>query len=133
MKSLLRNFLINLIAIIIVSKIIPAFFVGDGFLDLIKATIIFMVANVLLVPLIKILLLPLNLLTFGLFAWLANVIALYLLVKFIPTIKLFPFFFTGLNFNGFIIPSIALNSFQTAVLVSLLLGFIIHFIHWLSH
>lgn len=93
--------------------------------------LVFMVANFLLNPLMKVLLLPLNLLTMGVFAWLGNVLVLYFLTTVVPNFKLLPYQYAGLSFEGFIIPEISLSVFQVAILVSFLIGFIIHFVNWL--
>lgn len=131
MKFLLRTFSINLGALWVTSRIIPALVITGGIQGLIVGTLAFMVANLLLVPLIKILLLPLNLLTLGIFAWLSNVLALYFIVTVVPSFKLMPYNFPGANVEGFIIPAVNLSTFQAAIMVSFIIGFIIHFINWL--
>ena len=103
-KAALRNYLINLGAIWFVASILPALYISDGTLGLLKVAFVFMMVNLLLVPLIKVLLLPLNLLTFGIFAWLANVLALYAMVAIIPTFRILPFTFEGVIRGGFVIP-----------------------------
>lgn len=131
MKGLLRNYFINLGALWTVSQAIPALVINDGFKGLGLGALAFMAANIILVPLLKVLLLPLNLLTMGIFTWLSNVLALYFLMIIIPSFKLFPYYFPGLTFSGFVIPEASLTTFQVAIVVSLLMGFIIHIIQWL--
>lgn len=132
MKSLLRNFLINLGALWTTTHILPTLSITGGGVGLIKATFIFMVGNILLIPFLKLLLLPLNLLTLGLFAWLSNVLLLYFLVTAVPVFQLLPYNFLGSNINGFIIPAMNLTVFQTAILASFIIGGIIHFLTWVS-
>lgn len=133
MKPLFRSFLVNTASLWIVTQLIPALLVTDGLLGLLKGGAAFMIANLVLVPIIKVLLLPLNLLTVGLFAWLANVIALFLLIRAIPTFKLLPYHFPGATFGGITLSPMELSTFQTAILVSFLLGFLVHFLRWLIH
>lgn len=92
-----------------------------------------MAINLVLVPLLKILLLPLNLLTLGLFAWITNVLALYALTSVVSDFQLVSFNFAGANFNGFIIPAYELSPFLVAVVASFLIGLITHFLQWLTH
>lgn len=132
MKSLLRHYLINLTALWATTQIIPALVIEGGIRGLLIGSLAFMAANIFLVPLLKILLLPLNLLTLGLFAWLSNVLVLYFLVTVLPYLKLLPYNFSGANFNGFIIPPYDLSIFQAAIVVSFLIGLIIHSLSWLS-
>lgn len=130
-KALLRNLLINGFALYAATLIIPGFSFSGGFKTLFLGAMIFMVINIAIVPLLKILLLPLNLLTFGIFAWVVNVIALYLLTVVLPQFRILPYEFLGLNIFGIIIPKVALNTLHVAVITSLIIGFISHFLQWL--
>lgn len=131
MKSIVRNYLTNLGALWITTQVLPAISVVGGAKGLLIGALAFMVANILLVPLLRVLLLPLNLLTLGLFAWLSNVLALYFLVNVVPYFKVSEYVFSGANWDGFIIPSVNLSVFQVVIIASFLLGFIIHFTNWL--
>lgn len=131
MKSIIRNYLINLGALWITTQALPAISVLGGPKGLFIGGLAFMVANILLVPILKILLLPLNLLTLGLFAWLSNVLALYFLVNVVPYFKVTTYNFSGIFWQGFSIPSVEMSVFQVVIIVSFLLGFIIHFTNWL--
>lgn len=132
MKYILRNLLLNMAALLIVAHFLPGLVIEEGFKGIIIGSAAFMVANVLLNPLMKLVLLPLNLLTLGLFAWLSNVLTLYLLVTFIPTFKLIPFDYPGTSFGVITVPPFSLTTFHVAVLASLMIALIIHFTHWLT-
>lgn len=132
MKTLLRYYLINLGALWFTSHVVPGFIFDGGTLTLLKAAVIFTLINLLLVPVLKVLLLPLNLLTLGLFSWVINVLALYALVRLVPNLHLTPFYFSGFNLGGFIIPSMDLSAFWVAMLAALVIGIITHFFHWLA-
>lgn len=92
-----------------------------------------MLINMILVPLLKILLLPLNLLTLGVFAWITNVLALYALTTVVSDFQLVPYTFTGLNAGFFVIAPYELSAFLVAVVASFLIGIITHFLQWLAH
>lgn len=132
MKTLLRYFLINLASLWITTKFIPGLTYAGGVKSLFIAAVAFMVINFILVPLLKILLLPLNLLTLGLFAWVTNIVALFALTT-ISDFELLPYFYPGDTIGGFIIPPLDLSIFWVAVLASFLIGFITHLLQWLSH
>lgn len=132
MKSILRHFLINLGALWTTTQILPAISLTGGVLGLLIGALAFMIANILLVPILKILLLPLNLLTLGLFAWLSNVLALYFLVNVVPYFKVGVYNFSGIYWEGFSIPSVDLTVFQVVIVASFILGFIINFANWLT-
>jgi putative membrane protein len=132
-KVILRYFLINLASLWITTELVPGLVFTGGIKSLLIAAVVFALINVLLVPILKIVLLPLNLLTLGLFAWVTNVIALYVLTSIIPQFRLMPFAFQGFNFYGFSVPEVYLSTLWVAILASLLIGLITHFLEWLMH
>ena len=131
MKTLLRYYLINLVALWVSSTFIPGLIFSGGLSILVRAALIFMVINFLLVPVIKILLLPLNLLTLGFFAWLTNVLALFALTYIMPSFHIVSYQFPGFTYQGFSIPPVYLTPIWVAILASLLIGLLTHFLHWL--
>lgn len=133
MKTLLRYYLINVAALWVAAEIITGINLAGGPKTLIVAAAAFSVINFLVVPLIKILLLPLNLLTLGLFAWITNVLALYALTTVVSDFQLLPFYYPGANLGGFIIPAMDFSTFWVAVIASFLIGIITNFLHWVSH
>lgn len=133
MKTLLRYFLINLVSLLITTRYIPGLTYTGGVKSLIIGALAFMVINFILVPLLKILFLPLNLLTLGLFGWLINVLALYALTTIVTEFVLVPFYFTGATILGIIIPAMELTTFWVAVVASLMISLITHFLQWLVH
>lgn len=130
-KSLLKAFLINMVSLWTTTQILPSLAITDGFKGLAIASAAFMVANFILIPLLRVLLLPLNLLTVGLFSWLANVLALYFLVTIIPSFKISSYYFPGGSYYGFSFPSLDLSPFLVVIAASFLIGFIHHFLNWL--
>ena len=133
MKTLVRYFLINLVSLYLTTSLMPGLQFVGGFKGLAIGALIFMLINFLLVPLLKILFLPLNLLTVGFFAWLINVIALYALTTIASDFILVPYYFYGVNLAGLSIPAMQLTTFWVAVVASLLIGVITHFMQWLVH
>ncbi len=131
MKHLIRTYLINVGALWVTSQALPALTITGGVRGLLLGSLAFMAANLLLVPLLKVLLLPLNLLTLGVFAWLGNVLALYFLVTVMPIFKVASYDFPGMSLNGFILPQMQLSTFLVVVVSSFLIGFLIHVINWL--
>jgi uncharacterized membrane protein YvlD (DUF360 family) len=130
-KAIIRNFLINLGALWVTSQMIPSLVINGGVKELFIGSLAFMAVNLLLVPVLKVLLLPLNLLTLGLFAWLSNVLALYFLVTALPYFKLLPYQFPGATLAGISLAAVDLSTFQLAIVVSFIIGFIIQFTNWI--
>lgn len=115
------------------TQIVPGLTFSGGVRSLIVAGLVFMLINIILVPLLKIMLLPLNLLTLGVFAWITNVLALYALTAVVPEFKLIPYTFEGLQAGIINLPKVELTTFLVAVVASFLIGVITHFLQWLSH
>lgn len=133
MKTLLRYLLINLASLWIATKLIPGLTYSNDLQTLFTGAIAFAIINIILVPLIKVLLLPLNLFTLGLFAWLTNVLALYALTIWVPGFRLLPYLFPGWHSNFFTLPPLELSTFWVAVLASLSIGIVTHILQWLAH
>ncbi len=133
MKTLLRYFLINLVSLYTATRLVSGLTYTGGIKSLVIGAAAFMLINFIMVPLLKILFLPLNLLTVGLFSWLINVLALYALTTVVSDFQLLPYTFPGLYIAGFNIPATDLSPFLVAIVASLVIGVITHFLQWLVH
>lgn len=133
MKKLLRYYLINVASLWVTSQIIPGLQFSGGVRTLLVGGAAFAIINFLLVPFLKILFLPLNLLTLGIFSWLINVLALYALTTIVSGINLVPYTFEGFAAGGFSIPVTGLTTFWVAVVASFAIGVITHFLQWIAH
>lgn len=130
-KKYLRLFLINSLALWSVGKILAGINFVDGYQTIALTALVLTVANFLIKPLIKLLLLPINLLTLGSFRWLVNVIILWLTTMIIPQFQIVGFQFTGFIYNGFIIPPMFLIIFWVYFLTSLIISLITTLMLWL--
>lgn len=132
MKKLLRSVVINIFALWLTTKLVAGFGYEGGEQTLAIAAVVFGVINLLIRPLIKLLLLPINLLTLGLLGWLVNVLMLYLLTILVSKIKLEAFEFPGFSYRGFLVPTLEISRFYCAVLTSFLINIVSGFLHWLA-
>lgn len=82
------------------------------------ASLVFVIFNFILSPIIKILLLPINLLTLGLFRWLTNVLVLYLFDLIYDGISISAFDFQGYHSSLISLPAGHLGLFWVLVLGS---------------
>ncbi|MBI2022086.1 phage holin family protein [Candidatus Daviesbacteria bacterium] len=130
MKHILRIFLINLVALWFTTQLMPGLTYTGGFKSLLFGSLAIMIFNLSIIPLLKIMFLPLNLLTLGFFTWVVNVVGLYLITKILPQFEIVSYTFSGLSLNGVIFPSIELNVLYVAIISSFLVGFISHFLQW---
>lgn len=131
MKSLIRNTAINALGIFLLTSLLSGVKVEGGLFTLILGGLIFSVISFVLKPIIGIISLPLNIITFGTFSFLANALILYLLTVFIPLISVKAFVFPGYSFAGFIIPQVSLNTLFAYIVSSLILSITVSVIKWL--
>jgi len=132
MKYFIRIFLFSAFALWFVSQILPALSITGGWQTLLIAGLVLGFLTVLVVPILKILFIPINLLTFGLLSWFVHVIVIYLLTLFVPGVAVTAWTFPGWSAGGFSIPEIAFSSFVSFILVSLSVSFLVNLLHDIS-
>lgn len=132
MKNILKSVIINSTAFYIASVVVKGFQFTGGVATLIIAGLAFTLINALVKPLVSLFLLPFNLITLGLFSWIINVIMLHLLTVAVPEIKITAWQFMGINYHGFVVPSINFSSLQTLIIASFLISFTTSVLNWLA-
>lgn len=133
MKSLFRNYLFNLLALYLATSFIKGFTYTGGYKTLFTAALVFTLINFFIKPIINLFMLPLNFLSLGLLSWVVNVLMLYLLIYFLPEIRISSWYFPGISGYGFVIPSFNFTILYTYVLVSFFISLITNFLSWLCH
>jgi len=131
MKALIRHTLINLLVIYLVDACYPGFSVLHDTKTLITAAIIWLLLNKIVRPVIKLLLLPINLITLNLFSWVVGLITLFLLPLIVAGIKISPYDFPGFSYQGFSLPPFHLNLFLSFVVASTLFNLLHNGIIWI--
>ena len=124
MKSFIRSALLNAFSLYVVASFFSGLSIPQNLLDLIWAGAIFSLINLLVKPLVKLFLLPINLMTLGLFRWIANVIILLILTKVVATISISGFTTPSFNQSGFVIPSTTISLFVSYILASFFLSIV---------
>lgn len=82
-------------------------------------------------PILKIMWLPINLITLGLFSWVLSIIVVVLVVLFIPGFHISMFASPAFDIGRLHFPEIHLKLFWTYFLFSFLLSFSVGFLRWL--
>jgi len=132
MKYLVRVFLFNSFSLWFVSQIVPALQINGSWQVLLFAGFVFSLLMLLVAPILRILFIPINILTFGLLSWFINVIVLFLLTFFVPDVVVTAWTFPGVSFAGFVIPEIAFSYIVSLILVSLAVTFFVNLLHDVS-
>lgn len=133
MKSILSHFIDDLFAISAVLLINSGFKIEGGWFTILYAAFLLTAINMLVKPLLKIMFLPINLITLGFFSWVINIIALFILTKFVPQIHIGTWNFPGLHSQLIAIPSFTLSPLINFIAVSVMLSFIVRILHWVHH
>jgi len=131
MKSFLRLSLLNSICLYAVASFFPGLIISQQFTHLLYSGFILALVNTLIKPLIKLFLLPLNLLTLGIFYWISSVISLFIFTKIVNYIQIIPFISPVINKSGFTIPSLAVNFIFSLIISSLLLSIFFNLLNWI--
>ncbi|KKU47610.1 hypothetical protein A2435_00875 [Candidatus Woesebacteria bacterium RIFOXYC1_FULL_46_16] len=131
MKSLIRHYVIDAVALYLASTVTSGLVFSEGVKTLLLAGLGLMAASLVVRPLINLLILPLNLLTFGLFKWVSSAVALYLVTLVVPGFKIGNFVFLGLSTDWFSLPSFSLDGIFAYIGFSFLLSLITSLMHWL--
>lgn len=132
MKFLLKAIFINLTTLYLTAKIFTGFSLENTLQTLLTAAIVFTLLDKLVKPIIKILLLPINLITLGLFRWVISVATLILLKAIVKGIVIKSFFFPGFTYDGFVIPSFAVSLLASYILTSIIIRAIASSLRWLT-
>ncbi|OGY27790.1 MAG: hypothetical protein A3F33_03875 [Candidatus Woykebacteria bacterium RIFCSPHIGHO2_12_FULL_43_10] len=133
MKKLLRLFFYNSSSFITVSYSIPSVSFSENLEVVFRASLMYAILSMFLRPLLNLLALPVNFLTFGLFGWIVNVVLLYVISRIEVGYRITSYEFPGIFYQGFVVPKVDLGTFWTAVLASLLISFLTSFLLWLAH
>ena len=120
MKSLLKKFLFNLFSLWLLSSYLPLLPAND-FTTLAPASLTLTLLDIFIKPVINLLLLPLNLLTFGLLSWVSSVAILYLTGLIYPGFSLIPLSLPASQIFILHFPPVHFGFFTTLLLLSLLL------------
>lgn len=100
MKSLIRAIIVTILSILVLSWLLPAVSVTNT-VTLIMAGVVLAILNTCIRPVLKILVLPINILTLGLLGWLINLLMIYAAMWLVPGFNIAPINLIGIQFNEF--------------------------------
>lgn len=121
MAELLRQGVITSLSLLTVAEYFPGLVVAPGLINFFWSGFGLTLLNFIVKPVIKLILLPLNLLTLGVFSWISLVIVLILGDKLIGPMTLVAFKLPAWNQGGFSMPAVTVNIFFSYLIASLLI------------
>ena len=131
MRSILKHYIIDTISLYLISQMIAGMVFAEGIYTLLLTGFVLMLATFIVKPILNILLLPLNLITLGLFKWVTFAITLYLVTLVVPGFHLGDFIFKGYSSYWFSIPGITLTTVFAFIAFSFTISFVSSFLHWI--
>lgn len=121
MKTFLKLIIFTTVSLYLISRA----FSGVQFVNtntLLMTGLVLTILMVFVKPFLKILLLPVNIITFGLFAWIINILVIYLATLLIPGFKVGSIAIPAIVVGPFMFPSFTLSTFWSLFLVSWLIS-----------
>lgn len=131
MRTILKHFIVDTVSLYLVSLMVSGIVFKEGVQTLLMAGLVLMLATTLVKPVINILLLPINLVTFGLFKWVAYAVTLYIVTLVVPGFKLMDFVFKGFNSYWISIPALALTGVLAFLAFSFVISVVSSVVHWI--
>lgn len=121
MKKFIRTFVYEALALFIASEIASGLVFSEGLQSFLITSLALSGATLLIKPIINILLLPFNMVTFGLFKWISHGIVLYLVDLVLDEFAVSGFSFPGADLIVFQVPGV---SYSEGVLPYIFFAFI---------
>lgn len=131
MKRIIRHYCYSTFSIWSTSLVASGLIFGKGIQTLLITGAAVTAVSLFAKPVINLLLLPVNIITFGLFRWLSSAIILYIVTLIVPEFKVSGFNFGGLSTPWFEIPEINLSGIFSYAGFSFIYSFITSFLLWL--
>jgi uncharacterized membrane protein YvlD (DUF360 family) len=131
-KKILRNFVIEATALYLASQAAQGLFFEKGFQSLVITGFVLAAASFLIRPVLNILLLPINMVTFNFFRWANHTITLFLVDLALKQFSIMQFNYPGFKSEYFDLPPLFFEQGVAAYLAfSILISIIAGTIYWL--
>jgi putative membrane protein len=129
--KILKRFVVSTISLYIVGSLFSGLSFENGLTTLAITGAVLALASFLIRPVINLLLLPINLMTFGLFRWVTYALTLYLVTLIVPGFEIGTFAFAGYSSYWFSIPAFSFGGLVGLLLFSLSISFVSSTIFWI--
>lgn len=133
MKYFLRLWLFDVFALWVVTNIFPALRIVGGWQSIFVSGLILAVLMLIVKPILKILFIPINFLTFGLLSWFVNVIVIYVLTLLAPSVAISAWTFPGATWSGFVIPAVSFSYLASIIIATICITCIVTFLEEITN
>lgn len=118
MKTILRAVFLNSLVLYLAVLVYQGLRFDGTLKTLVIAAVALTLLNKIVKPVIKLLLLPINLLTLGIFSWVATVLTMIILTRIVSGISIIPYDFRGFSYSGFVVPAFHFGALWSYILAS---------------
>lgn len=123
MRHLIKSFIITAATLYLTYSLVPTINFGLDIKNIALFAGGIWVISQLINPIFSVVLLPINLLTFGLLSYILNIAFVFALINFLPGFSVSAYNFPGANIDGLILPQINFNQMGTILVVALIITF----------
>lgn len=122
MRTLIVKIIATMVSFYATACLIAGFKLDATWQSYLLAAVIFLLFNLLVTPILKLLLLPINLLTLGLFRWFTQVLVIYLFDLLYTGLTISRYFFPGFSSSLLSLPAGDISSFWVYCLSALVMS-----------
>lgn len=131
MKKPIRHFVFNAVAILVLSNVLPGISYGGTLGNLLLIALVISLLNLFVKPLLKLVLLPINVLTFGLAGWLIQIMILYGTTLLVPDFVIGDYSLGPATIFGIALPKVHFSGFWSYLGSSLVFSIVSNLLYWL--
>ena len=131
MKHYLRTLIIAGIAFYIAFSLIPTVTIGQDPKNLPVMIAGIFLTSMIIHPIFSLVLLPINILTFGFLSLFLNIALIFSLTKFLPGFAVAAYNFPGANLQGFILPAADMNQLEATIAFALIITVVQKLLHFI--
>lgn len=132
MRSIFKQIILSIVSFFVVGY----FFPGIEFEKieiLVIASVVFAILIMAVKPVLKLISLPLNLFTFGLFSFFSGALLLYLVSFAVWGFSIVAFDFPGVEISGFFVPKFQAIAIFSALIASTFISWLNTLLRWVFH
>lgn len=118
MKRILKYFVIDTVSLYMIGQHVSGLVFSQGTKTLLLTGAVLSLSTLFIKPIINLLLLPLNLVTLGLFKWVGYAITLYIVTLLVTDFEIRAFAYASINLTGTI--ALILFSFVLSIVTSII-------------
>lgn len=128
---IIKHSIIDSVTLYLLSLVITGISFQKGYETILLTGFVLALSQLIVKPVINLLLLPINLITFNLFKWVSYAVTLYLVTLVVPGFEVTGFSFQGFENDWLPLPAVNFDGSIGFILLSFVISIISSIIYWL--